>query len=202
MRALNAKIQSKSVVLPPTFSLEKGCYKAWKNGLYAKEWVVYAKRPFGGPKQVIEYLGRYTHKVAISNHRLKSVDNQTVTFEYKDYKAGGEKKLMTLETGEFIRRFAQHILPAKFRRMRHYGFLSNAAKGKALERARKSLNVQHQQRLDKAARRELARARLLGQNPNRCPCCKEGTMLRMGVLPPSRAPPRAGEELKNVHWVA
>jgi hypothetical protein len=108
---------------------------------------------------------------------------------------------MRLTTAEFIRRFAQHILPPKFRRLRHYGFLSNASKGKSLAKARKALKVKTEQTLDKAARKELARQRLLGQNPNRCPCCKEGTLKRIGILPPTRAPPIAGEELKNVIWV-
>jgi hypothetical protein len=204
MKGLDQAIQSQAINLPPDFSLEKPVYKAWKNTLYAKDWVIYAKRPFGGPKQVIEYLGRYTHKVAITNQRLKSVDTEGVVFAYKDYKTGGdkgEKKEMRLTTAEFIRRFAQHILPPKFRRLRHYGFLSNAAKGKALSKARKALGVKQQQSLDKAQRRALALERLLGENPNRCPCCKEGTLRRIGVLPPSRAPPVAGDALKSAIWL-
>jgi hypothetical protein len=82
--------------------------------LFAKNWVVYAKLPFGGPQQVIEYLGRYTHKIAISNHRLLQVDESSTTFSYKDYKSNGCKKGMTLSNAEFIRRFAMHILPLRF----------------------------------------------------------------------------------------
>jgi hypothetical protein len=201
LKELKEKIQSKSIALPTTFPTEKAQYKAWLNALYDKEWVVYAKRPFGGPKQVIEYLGRYTHKVAISNHRIQSVDNQSITFNYKDYQDGAKVKQMTLDTAEFIRRFTQHILPPKFRRMRHYGFLSNAAKAKALEKARRSLGVKTQQRLDKTQRRELARQRLLGQNPLQCPCCKAGTMQRIGILPPTRAPPDKGDECQNAVWL-
>lgn len=202
MKGLHQLIQSNAINLPPDFSTQKSVYKVWKEDLYQKTWVIYAKRPFGGPQQVIEYLGRYTHKVAISNHRLKTFDKaaQTVTFEYKDYKTGGEKKEMTLSTAAFLRRFAQHILPPKFRRMRHYGFLSNASKGKSLAKARQSLKVKAQVKMDKAARREAARQRLLGINPNRCPCCKVGTMIRVGVLPPSRAPPN-DNELQRVIWV-
>jgi Putative transposase/Transposase zinc-binding domain len=202
MKRLHELIETDALVLPPDFPILKAHYKAWKNDLYAKSWVIYAKKPFGGPQAVIEYLGRYTHKVAISNHRIKGYDaaTQTVTFEYKDYKTGGDKKDMTLSTAEFVRRFAQHILPPKFRRMRHYGFLSNAAKGKALEKARISLKVKAAAKRDRAARRELARQRLLGMNPNQCRCCKVGTLVRVGVLPPSRAPPVAGDELKNVIW--
>ena len=112
---------------------------------------MYAKRPFGGPQQVIEYLGRYTHKVAISNHRIQSVDKQGVTFEYKDYKTGGEKKTMTLDAQEFVRRFVQHILPPKLRRIRHYGFLSHRAQSKALDNARRALQVKAQQKRNKNA---------------------------------------------------
>ena len=204
LRKLIEKIQSKTLVLPPTFDMEKKAFKAWKNDLYNKPWVIYAKRPFGGPKQVIEYLGRYTHKVAISNHRIQNVDNQAVTFQYKDYKTGGDTKTMTLTEDEFIRRFCQHILPPKFRRLRHYGFLSNASKGKSLAKARQSLGVRQQMCLDKAQRKALARERLLGQNPNQCRCCKTGTMQLVGFLPPVRPPPTAThdkQDLSNVVWI-
>lgn len=158
--------------------------------------------PFGRPKQVIEYLGRYTHKVAISNQRIKSYDkDEHVTFEYKDYKDGGKKKEMSLTQDEFIRRFVQHILPPKFRRIRHYGFLSNAAKTKALEKARQSLGIKAQQRMDRAARKAEALRRMLGDNPNQCRCCKQGIMQRVGLIPRARSPPIEGEELKNVVWL-
>lgn len=95
--------------------------------LYNKSWVVYAKKPFGGPEQVIEYLSRYTHKVAITNKRIKAVDDKahSVTFDYKDYAANGTQKQMQLEAKEFIRRFEQHILPKYFTKIRSYGYLSN-----------------------------------------------------------------------------
>src|SRR4051812_28298368 len=99
--------------------------KALIESLFTKQWVVYAKRPFGGPQQVIEYLGRYTHKVAISNHRITDVDAATVTFSYKDYRDGSTQKQMTLSNGEFVRRFAQHIMPLRFVRIRHYGIVSS-----------------------------------------------------------------------------
>jgi hypothetical protein len=202
MKGLHALINSGSMVLPTDFPTSKADYKVWKEALYQKSWVIYAKKPFGGPQAVIEYLGRYTHKVAISNHRLKAHDsvNNTVTFEYKDYADEGKKKDMTVSTLDFIRKFAQHILPPKFRRIRHYGFLSNAAKGKALAKARIALKVKAEAKRDKAARRELARQRLLGMNPRQCRCCKVGTMVTVGVLTPARAPPVVGCELKNVIW--
>ena len=101
--------------------------KEYFNNLYNKEWVVFAKKPFGGPLQVIEYLGRYTHKVAISNHRIKTINaqNKTICFEYKDYSDQNKVKQMELDTDEFIRRFEQHILPKHFNKIRSYGYLSN-----------------------------------------------------------------------------
>jgi len=100
--------------------------------IFSKNWVVYAKKPFMHPKNVIEYLGRYSHKVAISNHRIIDCKDGKIRFNYKDYKQGGKKKIMTLDESEFIRRFAQHILPHKFIRIRHYGILSSASQKKAL----------------------------------------------------------------------
>jgi hypothetical protein len=106
--------------------------KEFFNSLFDKPWVVYAKRPFGGPEQVMEYLSRYTHKVAISNHRLLKVSGTTVTFGYKDYRQEGNKKEMTLDALELIRRFAMHILPKGFVRIRHYGILASSIKADTL----------------------------------------------------------------------
>ena len=102
--------------------------KAMRETLYNKAWIVYAKQPFADPKQVIEYLGRYTHKVAISNHRIRNIEHGKVLFSYKDYADGGLQKEMTLDAEEFLRRFCMHILPQGFRKIRHYGFLSNRSK--------------------------------------------------------------------------
>ena len=99
--------------------------KSLREKLYNKRWVVYAKRPFTNPNHVIEYLGRYTHKVAISNYRLIKVSKTHVTFKWKDYRHGNTKKEMTLSISKFLRRFALHILPHRFVRIRHYGILSN-----------------------------------------------------------------------------
>jgi len=99
--------------------------------LFKKNWVIYAKQPFFGPKQVIEYLGRYTHKIAISNYRLTDVLNNMVSFRYKDYRTGASVKTMKLHASEFIRRFSLHVLPPYFTRIRHYGIF--ASKNKAIE---------------------------------------------------------------------
>ncbi len=118
-------------------------FRQWLAPLRSCEWVVYAKRPFAGPKQVLEYLSRYTHRVAISNHRLLAFDDRGVTFRWKDYRAKGRTryKTMTLAAGEFIRRFLLHVLPTGFHRIRHYGLLANAGRKQHLALARELLKV-------------------------------------------------------------
>jgi hypothetical protein len=150
--------------------------KALLESLFAKQWVVYAKRPFGGPQQVIEYLGRYTHKVAISNHRIAEVTASYVTFRYKDYKAAGTTRLMTLPNEEFVRRFAMHILPHRFVRIRHYGILSSTWKRGRLQALQTALQV---------TRKDLPVNTLLRQ----CPCCKTGTLITIEVFGQRGPPP-------------
>jgi len=144
--------------------------------LFAKDWVVYAKRPFGGPKQVIAYLGRYTHKVAISNHRIQQVADDKVTFTYKDYKDGARQKSMVLSNEEFTRRFAQHILPHRFVRIRHYGIVSACWKRGKLQQLQKELKV---------LRSEAPLKTLL----QKCRCCKTGTLITIEVFG-KRGPPK------------
>jgi hypothetical protein len=112
------------------------------------EWVVYAKRPFAGPEAVLAYLSRYTHRVAISNSRLIALDDNGVTFKWKDYRAKGRarQKVMTLATSEFIRRFLIHVLPQGFHRIRHYGLFANGGRTENLARARQLLCVPTPQR--------------------------------------------------------
>lgn len=150
--------------------------KTLLESLFAKEWVVYAKRPFGGPKQVIEYLGRYTHKVAISNSRIQQVTQTNVTFRYKDYKDGGLTKQMELTNAEFTRRFAQHILPKRFVRIRHYGILSSSWKRGRLQNLQASLQVVRPEQAPKTMLRK-------------CPCCKTGTLITIDVFG-KRGPPK------------
>jgi hypothetical protein len=107
--------------------------------LYAKDWVVYAKPPFGGPAQVLKYLARYTHRVAISNRRLVQVKDGKVTFRYKDYAAANQSKTMTLDALEFLRRFVQHLLPKGFVKIRHYGLLANRQREQRLALSRRLL---------------------------------------------------------------
>ena len=118
-------------------------FAAYLAPLRNREWVVYCKRPFGGPEEVLRYLARYTHRVAISNRRLVALDDQGVTFKWKDYRIDGAEryKQMTLETHEFIRRFLMHVLPQGFHRIRHYGLLNNAARARNIARIRALLAV-------------------------------------------------------------
>ena len=112
------------------------CWRAFVNGLFDTDWVVYAKPAFGGAAAVLRYLGRYTHRVAISNHRLIAFDGERVTFRWKDYARGGHWRTMTLSAEEFVRRFVQHILPRGFVRIRQFGFLANACRTASLTLAR------------------------------------------------------------------
>ena len=107
-------------------------FAAWLRPLYRQDWVVYLKRPFGGPQYVLRYLGRYTHRVAISNHRLISFTDGQVTFRWRDSAHHNEQKLMTLPLEEFLRRFLLHILPKGFVRIRHFGFLANRKRATTL----------------------------------------------------------------------
>jgi len=116
-------------------------WPAWLATLAGQEWVVYAKPPFGGPAQVLKYLARYTHRVAISNARLVALDDGRVTFRYKDYADAGRDKLLTLPVEEFIRRFVQHVLPKGFVKVRHYGLLANRHRGDRLRVSRRLLLV-------------------------------------------------------------
>jgi Putative transposase/Transposase zinc-binding domain len=117
------------------------CFSAFLRTLFRQSWVVYAKPAFGGPEQVIRYLGRYTHRVAISNHRLISFDGGTVTFRWRDYAGGNKTKIMTVSSDEFMRRFLLHVLPKGFVRIRHFGVLANHCRSESLDLCRKLLEM-------------------------------------------------------------
>lgn len=150
------------------------------NEVFRKKWVVYAKPPFRHPKYVIEYLGRYTHKIAISNHRITNIDrkNSRVTFTAKDYRRAGKKTNLTLSSQEFIRRFALHILPKGFTRIRHYGILSSSWKKNKLPKLQAELATQ------KIVLVETERPLL----HRRCPVCKKGRLHTI-LLFNDRGPP-------------
>ena len=154
-----------------------------------KSWVVYAKKPFGSPQTVLDYLGRYTHRVALSNDRILEVENGEVTLSYRDRRDGDRKKTMILEAQEFIRRFLLHILPDGFMRIRHFGFLANRAKKHALAQCRKLLKLDAAlPEIPKKSAHDLL-LELTGIDLNRCPSCHQGTMIVVAELPPiSRSP--------------
>jgi predicted Zn-ribbon and HTH transcriptional regulator len=150
--------------------------------LRKKPWVVYAKKPFGSPAHVLDYLGRYTHRVALSNNRICSIHNGEVTFAYRDRKNQDRRKLMTLDAEEFIRRFLLHVIPKGFMRVRHYGFLANNSK-RRLSKCRQLLGLLPA--LPKPPQRpthELMLA-LTGIDLTRCPRCRKGTLIFRIQLP-------------------
>ncbi len=128
-------------------------FARWLAPQHSSEWVVYAKRPFAGPEAVLGYLSRYTHRVAISNRRLLSMNNNGVTFRWKDYRAKGRtrQKTMTLTHDEFMHRFLLHVLPGGFHRIRHYGLLSNGERRSNLTKARALLDVPPEPVIDETA---------------------------------------------------
>ena len=155
--------------------------------LWAKDWVVYSKRPFGGPEQVLDYLGRYTHRVAISNHRILDVADGQVCLHYRDRQDGDTLKSMTLKAHEFIRRFLLHVLPKGFHHIRHFGFLANRCKEQDLCRCRQLLGLCRE--LPKPVPKTLREwmLELTGIDITRCPRCERGAMKQTRELPPSWA---------------
>jgi hypothetical protein len=158
------------------------------------KWVVYAKAPFGGPEQVLDYVGRYTHRVAISNNRLLDIDNDQIRFRWKDYRHGDQVKTMTLTSEEFIRRFLLHVLPSGFRRIRYYGLLGNRHREENLSLCRRLLGMQVAEpgttgqlpETDYLDRYE----DLTGRSLRQCPQCGRGSMAVVCILPrpPARFP--------------
>ena len=162
-------------------------------GARKQDWIVYAKAPFGGPEQVIDYLGRYTHKVAISNHRLLSGEDGQISFSYKDYSSADpqRERVMTLSADEFIRRFLLHVVPAGYQRIRHYGLYANRNRESNLELSRKLLDVTCLDLLPSAAQTRQVLKEIV-EAAATCPRCKVGKMLRVMKLPcilwPARPP--------------
>lgn len=153
------------------------------DSLYKREWVVYSKPPFKSPEYVLEYLGRYTHRVAISNSRITDITDGKVTYKYRDYKDGNKNKLMTVEAHEFIRRFLLHILPDNFVKIRHYGILSNRNRGTKLKRCKEILGISTKKSKEKISWQELL-VKLTGKDPRICPHCNIGRLIRKEILSP------------------
>lgn len=153
--------------------------------LYKKDWIVYCKKPFGSAERVMSYLGRYTHRIAITNQRIKSITDGKVTFAYKDYRDNNRQKEMTLEATEFIRRFLLHVLPFRFIKIRHYGILSNRNRQTKLTFVKTLLNVISTKRQENLNWQEYLKKKL-GIDYSVCPFCGSGTMI-----------PCASVELRN-----
>jgi hypothetical protein len=181
--ALRALIQQKCWDMPD---------QRYFDSLFRHHWVVYAKRSFAGPAQVVEYLGRYTHKMAISNHRITRIDAKHVTFKWKDYRHKTAAKEMALEALEFVRRFAMHILPKGFVRIRHFGILSSTSKRDKYNRIRACFALEPLQRRSKNWQE--VSASKLGFNPDQCPCCKLNRMVRILDFD-QRGPPKEFKHL-------
>jgi hypothetical protein len=150
------------------------------------DWVVYAKRPFGGPQQVLDYLGRYTHRVAIANSRLIDLVDGQVRFHWKDYRQPGRPNVMTLQAGEFLRRFLLHVLPDGFRRIRHFGYLANAHRTTKLTAIRALLDVAEPEARPEPADYRERYVQLTGQSLDICRRCG-GVIIELAAVP--RAPP-------------
>lgn len=168
---------------PDTFKTAlKGCRKV--------EWVVYSKPPFGGPEQVLDYLGRYTHRVAISNDRLVRLEDGKVTFRWKDYRQRNKQKLMTLKAEEFIRRFLLHVLPRGFVRIRHFGFLANRHRETKLALCRELLGAPQADppQSSTAGDWKILFEMLTGRSFTLCPACRQGQMITVEILPPQKQP--------------
>ena len=150
-----------------------------------KKWVVYAKRPFGGPGQVLDYLGRYTHRVAISNNRLLGLKDGSVTFSWKDYRDGDKNKEMTLDAREFIRRFLMHVLPDGFQKIRYFGFMANRHRAANLDLCRRLIGDTGAQVPSVEAKDWKERYReLTGEDVSLCPACKRARLIAVRLLLP------------------
>lgn len=164
---------------------DRVAWRAYLAPLRHQEWVVYAKRPFAGPQQVLDYVGRYTHRVAISNDRLRAIGDGQVSFTDKDYRTQAAPNTMTLAATEFIRRFLLHVLPLGFHRIRYYGFLSPRRRTTHLARCRHLLTALGSETLTSrsgAADRDLAAAATRRPSPH-CPICHDGHMRRLAPVP-------------------
>ncbi|EKY22903.1 putative transposase [Clostridium celatum DSM 1785] len=166
----------------------RNIFNEFKDSLYKKEWIVYSKAPFKSAAYVVQYLGRYTHRVAISDNRIIKVDNKNVVFKWRDYKDKNKEKIMTLKADEFIRRFTMHILPDKFVKIRHYGILGNRNKKLKFKRCLEIFRVKPRDD-EKLSSAELF-FKLIGIKIGMCKICEKGNLIEKGVLMPrSYSPP-------------
>jgi len=169
---------------------EPAAFAAWLADFRQHDWVVFAKRPFAGPTQVLEYLGRYTHRVAISNERLVSHTDGVVRFRWRDYADGDRVKIMTLAAEEFIRRFLLHVVPDGFVRIRHFGFLANRTRRTKLARCRALLTPPPAPAASAIESVAALMRRLTGIDIERCPRCQQGRLHVTEILAPASPLPQ------------
>jgi hypothetical protein len=172
---------------------DRNDFRRYLDPLRDKEWVVYAKAPFAGPQQVLDYVGRYTHRVAISNNRLLNIEDGKVAFRWKDYRDNSAKKTMTLEADEFIRRFLLHVLPQGLQRIRYYGLMGNRHREEKLAKCRQLLDMAPTLPADSNVEapsdyRDRYHA-LTGVSLHQCPICRRGRMLVVGQITRPSSPP-------------
>jgi hypothetical protein len=178
LRALDAKGE---LVLPATW--EHGQFQTVLATAGKTKWVAYAKRPFAGPEQVLGYLARYTHRVAIANHRLRSIKDGKVSFGYKDRKNGNARRTMIISAEEFIRRFLLHVLPSGFTKIRYFGFLAHTRKKSAIARIRRIIDpLQETPAVKKETTRETM-LRVTGIDITLCPQCGKGRITTQARIP-------------------
>ena len=174
------------MIFPDNIAAQSGSDEGFAkliNDLKTKKWLMYAKRPFAGPEQVLEYLGRYTHRVAISNHRIVSIDDGRITFSYKDRSDDSKTKLITLKADEFIRRFLLHILPQRFVKIRYFGFLFNRDRLKNIELIRKltAAVAIFTEKVEETVQQIMLR--ITGVDITLCPHCGKGRMIPVVKIP-------------------
>jgi len=163
-------------------------FEMFRRKLYHKKWVVYCKPPFDGVNGVLQYLGRYTHRIAISNNRIIEADNGKVSFRWRDYADGDKQKVMTLQADEFIRRFLLHVLPNRYVRIRHFGLLANRKRKDNISACREFLGNQQtviKEKVEPETWQEQL-LRICGIDVTTCPVCKKGKMRQIEILPPRR----------------
>jgi len=181
---LNAYLKNELIFTQKTAALNsRHAFQQLINSVSKTRWIAYAKRPFAGPQQVLEYLGRYTHRVAISNNRIICIDNGRITFTYKDRQRDNEIKKMTLDANEFIRRFLLHVLPKGLMKIRYFGFLSHTNKKEQIPIIRKLIDPQATlpEKINESINEMVLR--LTGTDITCCPQCKKGKMIQIRKLP-------------------
>jgi hypothetical protein len=187
---LKDRFESDKLIFPGGIGHLKdpGTFEAFRVRFYHKKWVVYCKPPFDGAEGVLKYLGRYTHRIAISNNRILTIQDGTVSFRWRDYADGDKQKTMTLKAAEFIRRFLLHVLPPRYVRIRHFGLLANRSRKDNIALCRELIGSYKTEtkETDKPESWQDRLLRICGIDITTCPICKKGTMVMVELLLPSR----------------